>query len=85
LTPCSTNTSAYCQARGRLPQEMISTLAGQVGELVAGGAPSLWHWRGRRVRLVDGATVSLADTEENQAAYPQPRCQQPAAGRGKMG
>jgi hypothetical protein len=26
LSPCSTNTSAYCQARGRLPQEMISTL-----------------------------------------------------------
>jgi hypothetical protein len=80
LTPCSTNTSAYCQARGRLPQEMISTLACQVGELVAGGAPPWWHWRGRRVRLVDGATVSLADTEENQAAYPQPRSQQPGLG-----
>jgi len=32
------------------------------------------------VRLVDGATVSLADTEANRAAYPQPRSQQPGLG-----
>jgi hypothetical protein len=32
LSPCSTNTSAYCQARGRLPLEMISTLACQGSE-----------------------------------------------------
>ena len=39
LSPCSTNTSAYCQARGRLPLPMISTLALQAGELIAAGAP----------------------------------------------
>jgi len=80
LSPCSANTSAHCQARGRLPLEMISTLACQVGELVAGGAPPWWHWWGRRARLVNGATVSLADTEENEAAYPPPRSQQPGSG-----
>jgi hypothetical protein len=80
LSPCSTNTSAYCQARGRLPLEMISTLACQVGELITAGAPPWWHWRGRRVRLVDGATVTLADTEENQATYPQPRSQKAGLG-----
>ena len=71
LSPCSTNTSAYCQARARLPVTMASTLARQTGEIVAEGAASWWHWRGRRVRLVDGATVTLPDTPSNQAAYPQ--------------
>ena len=38
-----------------------------------------WLWRGRRVVLVDGATVTLSDTEDNQAVYPQPSSQK--AGR----
>jgi hypothetical protein len=80
LEPCSANTSAYCQARTRLPTAMVSTLALQVGEIIAGQAPSWWHWQGRRVRLVDGATVTLADTEKNQQAYPQPSSQKPGLG-----
>ena len=39
LTPYSTNTSAYCQARARLPLDLISTLARDTGELIADGAP----------------------------------------------
>lgn len=50
---------------------MISVLAREIGGIIAEGAASWWHWRGRPVRLVDGATVTLADTPENQAAYPQ--------------
>ncbi len=71
LKPGKTNTGGYCKARVRLPLTMVSTLALQAGELVAEGTASWWHWRGRQVRLVDGATVTLPDTEENQAAYPQ--------------
>ncbi len=51
---------------------IISTLVLQAGGIIAEGAASWWHWQGRQVRLVDGATVTLADTEENQAAYPPP-------------
>lgn len=80
LSPCSPSTSAYCQARSRLPRQMISTLACQVGGMIAEAPPSGWHWQGRRVRLVDGATLILADTQENQAAYPQPRSQKPGLG-----
>jgi len=80
LKPCSTSTSAYCQARARLPLTMVSTLALQAGEIVASGAASWWHWRGRQVRLVDGATVTLPDTEENQAAYPQSNSQKTGLG-----
>jgi hypothetical protein len=80
LSPCSTSTSGYCQARARLPLPMISTLARQAGEIIAEGAASWWHWRGRQVRLVDGATVTLPDTEDNQAAYPQSSSQKAGLG-----
>jgi hypothetical protein len=59
---------------------MISTLAREVAGIVANGAPSWWHWRGRPVRLVDGATVTLPDTEENQAAFPQSSSQKVGLG-----
>ena len=42
--------------------------------------PDAWHWRGRPVRLVDGATVALPDTADNQDVYPQPRSQQSGLG-----
>ena len=77
MTPGSTDTGGYCRARARLPLSMVSTLARDTARLVAEGAVGWWHWRGRRVRLVDGATVTLADTPENQAAYPQPSSQKP--------
>jgi len=80
LKPGSTDTGGYCRARGRLPETMISTLARETGEIVARGSPSWWHWRGRQVRLVDGATVTLPDTEENQAAFPQPSSQKAGLG-----
>ena len=80
LPRCSSRTSAYCQARVRLPTPMISRLTRQVGALLSESAPTWWHWRNRPVRLVDGATVTLSDTEENQARYPQPRSQRPGLG-----
>jgi hypothetical protein len=80
LKPGKTNTGGYCKARARLPLTMVSTLALQAGEIVAEGAASWWHWRGRQVRLVDGATVTLPDTEENQVAYPQSSSQKTGLG-----
>ena len=80
LPICSTHTGAYCRARKRLPLEMVSTLARHTGRVMAERTPETWHWRGRPVRLVDGATVALPDTADNQAVYPQPRSQQPGLG-----
>ncbi len=34
LSPCSSKTSAYCQARARLPTEMITALTCQVGGMI---------------------------------------------------
>jgi hypothetical protein len=72
LEPGSTGTGAYCKAPARLPLAMISTVARACSDSVANGAAGWWHLRGRRVLLVDGATVILPDTEDNQAAYPLP-------------
>lgn len=71
LPQCSTNTGAYCKARQRLPLEMVTEMVRHTGRLIAAGGHGTWLWRGRRVRLVDGTTVTLPDTRANQAAYPQ--------------
>src|SRR5437879_11309118 len=80
LPRCSTETGGYCKARQRLPLEMISGLAIRTGQLITGQVPSGWNWRGRHVRLVDGTTVTLADTPANQATYPQQSKQKPGLG-----
>ena len=80
LTLCSTHTGAYCRARKRLPLEMLSTLTRHTGRVMVERTLETWHWRGRPVRLVDGATVALPDTADNQEIYPQPGSQQPGLG-----
>ncbi len=76
----SASTSGYCSARQRLPQEMVSTLARLTGALLGTQTPGGWLWRGRHVKLVDGTTIVMPDTDENQACYPQHGNQVPGAG-----
>jgi len=80
LSVCSTHTGAYCRARARLPLSMPATLARHTGQTMSQGGPSSWYWHGHPVRLVDGTTVAMPDTPENQAQYPQPRSQEPGLG-----
>lgn len=79
LPRCSTHTGAYCRARMRLPETMLSALVRHSGRLMSAKATA-WHWRGHPVRLVDGTTVAMPDTAQNQAAYPQSRAQAPGLG-----
>jgi hypothetical protein len=69
--PCSATTGAYCQARKRLPEQFFSAVACLVGRALDANADVQWLWKGRRVYMFDGTTVSMPDTTENQAAYPQ--------------
>src|SRR5213078_2537771 len=39
-----------------------------------------WKWNGRDVYIADGSHVSMPDTPENQASYPQPVVQRPGIG-----
>src|SRR6516165_3239642 len=69
LPPCSADTSAYCKARARLPEGVLAYLTRQTGRQVQDDAPPQWRWEGRTIKVVDGSTVSMPDTDENQAAY----------------
>jgi Transposase DDE domain len=78
--PCAAGTGAYCKARAKLPEAFLRRLVCSVGRQLDVEVPSAWHWHGHRVHLVDGSTLSMPDTEANQAAYPQPRSQKPGVG-----
>ena len=78
--PCSSRTGAYCQARKRLPERFFSAVARLVGRNLDERVDRRWLWRGRRVCLFDGTTVSMPDTPANQAAYPPPAAQRPGVG-----
>jgi hypothetical protein len=69
--PCSAQTGAYCQARERLPEKFFADVACSVGRALDAKADQRWLWKGRRVYMFDGTTVSMPDTAANQEAYPQ--------------
>ena len=77
---CSADTGAYCQARKRLPEEFFSSIACLVGRKLDSRIDSNWLWKGRRVYMFDGSTVSMPDTSANQRAYPQIPTQKPGLG-----
>jgi len=80
FSPISTSTAAYCCARQRLPTQLIRELVRHSGHELQQRAVRPWKWKGRCVKMVDGTTLSMPDTEENQAKYPQPKTQQPGVG-----
>jgi Transposase DDE domain len=80
LAPCSANTGAYCKARQKLPERLLSGLALEVADRLEREAPAGWLWHGRHVHVLDGNVVTAADTPANQAEYPQPACQAPGLG-----
>jgi hypothetical protein len=78
--PCSARTGAYCRARRRLPEAFFAAAACAVGRRLDAKTERGWLWKGRRVYLFDGTTVSMPDTPANQAAYPQVYNQKPGLG-----
>ena len=55
----STDTSAYCQARSRLPEKLLEKPFIQSGESLEKRVVTEHLWRGRNVLVIDGSTVSL--------------------------
>ena len=66
--------------RGDLPEEALHTLVRDTGRQVEKESPATWLWHGRKVRVVDGSTITMPDTAENQAVYPQQKTQKPGCG-----
>ena len=60
------NTSAYCDARQRLPTQLPKTLGVKLGERLEWMAPAAWRWQNRLVKLFDGTPVSMPDTPAEQ-------------------
>jgi Transposase DDE domain len=80
LPAVSPDTASYCEARSRLPEVVFWDLVRQTGGSIHRRAKASWLFRGRSVKIADGSTVSMPDTPENQAAYPQAKAQKPGVG-----
>lgn len=76
LSPISENTASYCDARTRLPQDLVE----EVHEKLCQRLEVECQRRGRRVLVVDGSSAQLADTPANQLDYPQPSNQKRGCG-----
>jgi hypothetical protein len=76
----STDTSGYCQARARIPEKLLEKLFGRAAQSLEEKVTCEYLWCGRNVKVIDGSTVSMPDTLENQKAYPQPKTQKPGCG-----
>jgi hypothetical protein len=77
---CSPNTASYCKARSRILTPVFRTLTTRTAEELQASVADAWKWNGRSVFIVDGSHVSMPDTPENQAVYPQPPTQQAGLG-----
>jgi hypothetical protein len=75
--PSDEDNSAYCQARKRLP---LRTLQSVRASVAAAAEKNVQRWHGLRLKVVDGATLSLPDTLANQRDYPQSRSQKAGCG-----
>jgi hypothetical protein len=80
LPRVSPETTSYCAARQRLPEGLVRDLVRRTGQSIQRSAKLSWLFRGRAVKIIDGSTVTMPDTPENQAAYPQLKTQAPGLG-----
>jgi len=79
------DTSAYCKARLRLPDEVLDEVHKKVESFAEARVEGHHLWHGLRLKAIDGTSVKLMDTPENQAAYPQPSGQSAGCGFPVMG
>ncbi len=78
--PCSANNGPYCKARQRLPRYLPERLAKETGRKLHENSLDEWNWKGRPIKTVDGSTLSMPDTPENQEEFPQPESQKAGVG-----
>jgi hypothetical protein len=76
----SDDPSAYCQARRRLPLEVLRSGVRQIGRRLRDEVAAALNWCGRRVWLVDGTSCSMSDTPELQEVFTQPKGQAKGCG-----
>lgn len=78
--PPDQRTSAYCQARGRLPLENLRAAHEKIGGWIECHTQEAWRWCGRSVKVLDGCGISMSDTDANRARWPYAGGQKPGCG-----
>jgi hypothetical protein len=59
---------------------MVQALTRESARALSTRSLPAWRWRGRTVKLLDGTGLSMPDTPQNQARFPQPSSQAPGVG-----
>jgi hypothetical protein len=72
--------SAYCQARARVPLELLHAAIQRVGQGMEQGLSAAQQWCGHRVKVLDATTLTAEDTPANQKKFPQHPDQAPGCG-----
>lgn len=80
LAQMSFSSSALCQAKQRLPLEVLETLLKRVSGCIEEEEFGNGDWYGHRVFLADGSGFSMPDTSELQQHFPQSKNQKPGCG-----
>lgn len=78
--PASVTGSAIIQARDRLGEKPLAALFAQIADHWVDRSADEHRWRGLRVYGVDGTTLRVPDTQENDEAFGRPK-----TGRGRSG
>jgi hypothetical protein len=72
--------AAYCNARMRVPLEVLHTLLARCVDQLHQETFDTGRWLGHRVFHVDGSSFSMPDTPQLQAHFGQPGQQKPGCG-----
>jgi hypothetical protein len=72
--------AAYCNARYRLPLQVLQALLQRVGSALQPIMNDAGRWRTHRTFHIDGSAFSMPDTDELQKAFGQPGCQRAGCG-----
>jgi hypothetical protein len=81
----SSDTSSYCKARARMSLDFLKDIHCRICRHLCSRVAGRDTWNGLNLKAVDGSSVQLMDTDENQAAYPQPTSQKEGCGFPHMG
>jgi hypothetical protein len=69
--PICSDDGAYCTARQRLPQSLLTTALQTSAAVCERSAARSGFLQNRTIKVVDGTSATLPDTPQNQRQYPQ--------------
>jgi hypothetical protein len=79
------DTGAYSRGRGRLPLEFLTAASKRINAHLNTRIQLADTYQGHVIKSIDGSSMTLDDTEDNQSEYPQPSTQKKGCGFPLMG